>query len=83
LIDRLSVSAILRGKLAVVPVVLGVPKMESPMDNRRSPELRKVRRFGGIARGPSLLILASWIMENGRQVQDDAERMRRDAELTL
>jgi hypothetical protein len=32
---------------------------------------------------PSLLILASWIMENGRQVQDDAARMRRDAELTI
>lgn len=32
---------------------------------------------------PSLLILASWIMENGRQLRDEAERMRRDAELTI
>jgi hypothetical protein len=37
----------------------------------------------GVFVWPALLLLASWIMENGRRIQDEAERMRRDAELTI
>jgi hypothetical protein len=37
----------------------------------------------GVFISPALLLLASWIMENGRKIQDEADRMRRDAELTI
>jgi hypothetical protein len=31
----------------------------------------------------SLILLASWIMDVGRQVSDDAEAMRREADLVI
>lgn len=37
----------------------------------------------GVFVWPLLLLLASWIMENGRQIQDESERMRRESELTI
>jgi hypothetical protein len=38
--------------------------------------------FAGVITG-SLILLASWIMDVGREISDDAEAMRREADLVI
>jgi hypothetical protein len=75
-----------------LPIVIGVLEVISVLIMKAGLAPTAVLNKGALLFGPtslgvfiwpSLLILASWIMENGRRVQDEADRMRRDAELTI